>query len=167
MNTIRQLDFTKSLFSLLRETFESSSEITMYLDSGTDLFATLERVDANTASRAVIGESPTVAGHTEHIRFYLEFLDHYLNKRMKMVEWKESWAVTKVDEPQWLGLKRDLRETYGQVKKTLEKVDEWDEFAISGALGIVVHSAYHLSAIRQLLKQFAGASPAGNENGHH
>ena len=63
MKTINQEDFTKSLFALFKETFESTNTAfgTMYLDQNTGFFATLEQVDAEKASRAVSDGTPPAA----------------------------------------------------------------------------------------------------------
>ena len=154
MKTINQEDFTNSLSALLRETFEGANTGfgTMYLDQGTGLFATLEGVDAARASRALANEGATIAGHVEHIRFYLEFLSNYMSENFKMTDWQESWRVSTVSEAEWTALCGQLQKAYQQVTDTFDEVETWNDFKISGALGILTHTAYHLSAIRQILK---------------
>ncbi len=154
MKTINQDDFTHSLLALLRETFEGANTAfgTMYLNQNTGLFATLEGVDAGRASRAPDAESATVAGHCEHIRFYLEFLSNYMSENFKMVDWKESWRVREVSDEEWTALCGQLQKAYQQVTDTFNEIENWNDFKISSALGILTHTAYHLSAIRQILK---------------
>ena len=154
MKTINQADFTNSLFALLRETFEGTNTAfgTMYLDQGTGLFATLESIDAAKASRAAFEGGKTIAAHCEHLRFYLEFLSNYMSENFKMADWKESWAVSTVSETEWTALCGQLQKTYQMVTDTFNEVETWNDFKISGALGILTHTAYHLSAIRQMLK---------------
>jgi len=154
MKTINQEDFTKSLFALFKETFESTNTAfgTMYLDQNTGLFATLEKVDAETASRFVSEASPTIAAHCEHVRFYLDFLNNYLKEDFKMADWKDSWNVKTVNETEWTALCGQLHKAYQNVTDTFEEIETWNDFKISGAMGILAHTAYHLSAIRQILK---------------
>jgi hypothetical protein len=154
MKTINQEDFTYSLFALLKETFEGTNTAfgTMYLDQGTGLFATLENVDSEKASRAAVEGGATIAGHCEHIRFYLEFLCNYMSEKFKMVDWKESWKVKTVSDAEWKALCGQLQKTYQLVTDTFNEVETWNDFKISGAMGILTHTAYHLSAIRQILK---------------
>jgi hypothetical protein len=153
MKTINQEDFTKSLSALLKETFESTNTAfgTMYLDQGTGLFATLEKIDAEKASRAADG-SPTIAAHCEHLRFYLDFLNNYLKEDFKMADWKDSWLVKTVTEAEWTALCGQLQKTYQNVTDTFDEIETWTDFKISGAMGILAHTAYHLSAIRQMMK---------------
>lgn len=150
MKTINQEDFTKSLSALLKETFEGTSTAfgTMYLNEGTGLFATIENISAETASLG----STTIAAHCEHTRFYLEFLSDYMNEDFKMVDWNESWNTKTVDEIEWNALRGQLQKSYQKVTDMVADVETWNDFKISGALGILAHTAYHLSAIRQLAK---------------
>jgi len=154
MKTINQADFTHSLFALLTETFEGKNTAfgTMYLDAGTGFFETLETVDAEKASRALAEGATTIAAHCEHVRFYLEFLSDYMGEKFKMVDWKDSWKVKTVTDAEWTALRGQLQKTYQKVTDTFNEVETWNDFKISGALGILAHTAYHLSAIRQILK---------------
>lgn len=154
MKTINQEDFTKSLFALFKETFESTNTAfgTMYLDQNTGLFATLENIDAEKASRFPAENSPTIAAHCEHVRFYLDFLNNYLKEDFKMADWKDSWNVKTVNETEWTALCGQLHKAYQNVTDTFEEIETWNDFKISGAMGILAHTAYHLSAIRQILK---------------
>ena len=65
MKTINQADFTHSLFALLKETFEGTNTAfgTMYLDQGTGLFDTIEKIDAAQASKAIREDGATIASH--------------------------------------------------------------------------------------------------------
>jgi hypothetical protein len=154
MKTINQEDFTKSLSALFKETFESTNTAfgTMYLDQGTGLFATLEKVDAEKASRVASEASTTIAAHCEHVRFYLDFLNNYLREDFKMADWKDSWKVKAVTEAEWTTLCGQLHKAYQNVSDTFEEIETWNDFKISGAMGILAHTAYHLSAIRQIMK---------------
>jgi hypothetical protein len=154
MKTINQDDFTSSLFALLKETFEGTNTAfgTMYLDAGTGFFDTIDTVDAEKASRALSAESTTIAAHCEHVRFYLEFLSNYMNENFTMVDWKDSWKTKTVSDAEWTALRGQLHKTYQRVTDTFNDVETWNDFKISSALGILAHTAYHLSAIRQILK---------------
>lgn len=156
MKTINQEDFTKSLFALFKETFEGTNTDfgTMYLNQGTGFFDTIDEIDAEKASRAVAEGSATIAAHCEHTRFYLEFLSNYMNENFTMVDWQDSWKTMTVNEAEWNALRGQLQKTYQKVTDSFNDVETWNDFKISGALGILAHTAYHLSAIRQILKFF-------------
>jgi hypothetical protein len=154
MKTINQDDFTSSLFALLKETFEGTNTAfgTMYLDAGTGFFDTIEPVDAEKASRSLTEGAPTIAAHCEHVRFYLDFLSNYMNEKFTMVDWKDSWKVKTVSDAEWTTLRGQLHKAYQTATDTFNDVETWNDFKISGALGILAHTAYHLSAIRQISK---------------
>jgi hypothetical protein len=154
MKTINQDDFTSSLSALLKETFESTDTEfgTMYLDANTGFFATLEKIDAKKASRSASENSTTIAAHCEHTRFYLEFLCNYLNGNYMIVDWKESWNIKTVNEEEWTAVCGSLQKAYQMVIDTFAEIQTWNTHKISGAMGILMHTAYHLSAIRQIMK---------------
>ena len=144
--------FTSVLFDLLAETFANVR--CMYLDKGTSLFETLEQVSAEEASRRASERCASIAAHVKHASFYMRIVQNSMLKReVGKVDWKEIWRTTREVTPQeWEDLKRELRETHAGVLRTLKAFDAWDgEEDISGALSIVVHTAYHLGAIRQAL----------------
>jgi hypothetical protein len=154
MKTINQDDFTSSLSALIKETFEGTNTAfgTMYLDQGTGFFDTIDKVDAEKASRSVREGDTTIAAHCEHVRFYLEFLSNYMSEKFLMADWKDSWKVQTVTDAEWTALRGQLQKAYQVVTDTFNEVETWNDFKISGALGILAHTAYHLSAIRQILK---------------
>lgn len=154
MRTINQADFLKSMLALVKETFEGTETDfgTMYLDKETSLFSTLEGVDAATASRTIGASDVTIAAHCEHLRFYIDFLNNYLNENFEIVDWKESWKTAEVTKKEWNALRGRLHKAYQTVIDTFNDVETWNDHKISGALGILTHTAYHLSAIRQMEK---------------
>jgi urate oxidase len=144
--------FKKELFKCLEETFQSVSGV--YLDKGTSLFETLDSISAEDASRPTVEKGATISAHVEHVRFYLDVLNEVIQKEEVMkVNWREIWQnVRAVTPDEWEGQKRRLRESYERVLNTLKNYDKWEgEYGISGSLGILAHTAYHLGGIRQAL----------------
>ncbi len=153
MKTINQEDFTNNLLALLKETFEGSSpQVSAYLDRGVGVLNTIEKLSAIDASRSIVGNGTTIAAHTEHARFYLVTLLEFMNGRTEKVNWDESWLVKIVDETEWKLLKENVRRDYEIVVETFQQVEDWDDEKVGDAMAIVVHTAYHLGAIRQILK---------------
>lgn len=154
-NLIKKDEFLQTVLDVLKETFEGSPESgSMYLDRGIGIFNSLEKVNAETASRSAAWEGATVAGHAEHARIYLQMLCEFMAGRTEKVDWSESWRVKTVNENEWETLKENLRREYLATVETFNKIENWDEDAISGAMSIVAHTAYHLGAIRQIIKTF-------------
>ena len=152
MKTINQTDFTQALSILFRETFEgmTTPEEQIFLDLDAGIFTTLGKINAQQASTEI--NSNTIAAHAEHARFYIELLDNYLNKVLRILDFKESWRVKIVTEDEWDELRENLSKIYRKLSETLQKNDEWSLNTITVAMGIVTHTAYHLGAIRQMAK---------------
>jgi hypothetical protein len=141
--------WTTELFAILDETFEQVGGI--YLDRGTSLFETLATVTAAEASLPISRQCASIAAQVNHVRYYLEVLAGYMrNEPPESVDWPRSWQVTVVSPEEWDNLRQGLRDTYQQVRALFESFETWDgDEDISGALAIVVHTAYHLGEIRQ------------------
>ncbi len=145
-------DFTKALYILLDETFDNVHGI--FLDKGTSLFETLETISAEEASIPVGGKCATLAAQVKHVAFYLDVVDKSVrDPDFPSVDWDEIWRTTKeVNAEEWEALKMGLRESYDRIKTLIEDTPEWSgERVIAGAIGTIVHTAYHLGEIRQAL----------------
>ena len=156
MGTIAEEDFTKGLFFILKETFEGPPPKTAaaFLDQGCGLFQTVEGLTAEDASRAAVPGGTTVAAHCAHVKFYLDVLHRYMQGPIEPADWSQSWLVREVNAEEWDALTRELREAYAAVTESLRSVGDWGERPFGAALGIVAHTAYHLGAVRQLVRGF-------------
>ena len=135
---------------MLEETFEHVYGY--YLDGGTSLFETLETISAETASRPVSATCATIAAHVEHVRFYIDNMESILlGTHSGKTGWGEIWrTVSAVTPAEWEQSKQRLKASYQRVLALLKHFETWDsEDNISGALAILVHTAYHLGEIRQ------------------
>lgn len=150
-NSIKIEYFRENVLALLTETFEGSPpEGSRYLDRGVGVLNTIEKISAADASRSNGGAS--LVSHLEHARHYLVALIEFMNGRTEKVDWNESWLVKTVDENQWNLLKENVRRDYETVIKTFKSIEIWDDDKVGDALAIVVHTAYHLGAMRQIMK---------------
>jgi len=144
--------FLEGVAYLLRETFEGSPEgqPSAYLDRGIGLFSTVEELTAEQAS--IEFEGTTIAGQTEHAKFYLDRLCEFINGRTEAVNWDDSWLIEDVDEQEWTALQSSVRRSYEACIHCLASPREWDQAQVGMAIGLVAHTAYHLGAIRQIAK---------------
>jgi hypothetical protein len=161
MKTLSQEDYTNSLFQLLRETFEGPPAGTgsAYLDKGAGLFQTLDALSAEAASASPWPGSSTVAAHCEHARFYVHALLDFMRGATAKIDWRQSWLISAVTPAEWDKLRADLRAAYETLTGHLRAVETWGDEEVGDAMAILVHTAYHLGAIRQL----AGAAKKGSE----
>ena len=150
-NQIEITDLAQGLKACLVETFESVMGI--YLDKETSLFETLEQISAQQASQSH-GGCATLAAHVEHIRYYLQVLEDRMFKRdLSYVNWGTIWeTINTVTDDEWELMKTKLKETYERINGHLNNAETWEgQHEISAMFGIILHSAYHLGEIRQMM----------------
>jgi hypothetical protein len=149
--SLPRIEFATPLFDLLKETFEEPSGI--YLDKNTSLLQTLETVSAQQASIPVGSKCASLAAQVAHVTFYIESFERFtLLHDTSPVDWSQIWkTVKKVTPEEWETLKVNLKKAYRRMDKLFHENQAWDEETMSGALSIVVHTAYHLGEIRQAL----------------
>lgn len=148
--TINPDHFTSALYLLLDETFDKVHGL--YLDEGTTMFETLDTITAEEASVPVGGRCATLAAQVKHVSFFLDVIDKSVRyPQTPEADWDQIWRETgSVNPEEWEMLKNDLRESYNRIKILIQEIPVWSsEDAISGAMGVVVHTAYHLGEIRQ------------------
>lgn len=151
-NQIKTADFTSNLLALLKETFEGSQPGvgSAYLDREVGVLNTIDKISAADASRSTGGA--TFASHLEHARHYLVELVGFINGNTEKVDWEQSWLIKTVDEDAWNELRKNVRRDYETVVQTFGSIEIWDDEKIGDAMSVVVHTAYHLGAMRQIMK---------------
>jgi hypothetical protein len=151
MADIAQRDFTKNLFALLKETFEGPGGST-YLDKGAGLFQTLDALTAKGASHVPYVGAQTIAAHCAHLAYYVRVNHDGMMGREQRLDWAASWRPQQVGDREWEDLKGRVRREYDALIETLERLESWSDQQVGDSMAIVVHTAYHLGAIRHALK---------------
>jgi hypothetical protein len=144
--------FTKALYMMLDETFDNVQGF--YLDKGTSFFETLATISAEEASIPVGGKCATLAAQVKHTAFYLDVLEENVRtQQFEPVDWDKIWReITAVSPEGWQTIQSELRQSYNRIKQLINDTPEWNnERVIGGAIGMIVHTAYHLGEIRQAL----------------
>ncbi|MCW5887403.1 MAG: DinB family protein [Anaerolineales bacterium] len=143
--------FSNLLNVFLEETFETHHGI--YLDKNNALFATLDTISAEEASVPVGGKCASLAAQVAHTTFYIESFERYAFEGDDSPrDWGDIWRrVEKVNAEEWQEYKNQLRAAYGRMQNVIRNNPDWNEDAIGGVLGVIVHSAYHLGEIRQAM----------------
>ncbi|MCW5878717.1 MAG: DinB family protein [Anaerolineales bacterium] len=151
MTAIEPQEFVNTITQLLDETFAVHQGI--YLDKKNSLLETLDTVSAAEASIPVGGKCGSLAAQVAHVIFYIESFERYaLQGDQTPPDWSQVWrTVEKVSEEEWQAYKDQLRTAYERMRRLFERNPLWNQDTMGGALSIVVHSAYHLSEIRQAL----------------
>ena len=145
--------FAESIAYLLRESFEGTPDglPNVYLDRGVGFFSTLDDIMSDDASKEFHGT--TIAAQTEHAKFYLDRLCEFMSGRNEKVNWEDSWLIETVTEAEWDALRKSVKKAYENSLRCVAAVEEWNERTLGLAVGMVAHTAYHLGAIRQIVKQ--------------
>ena len=152
MSTIASEHFSTALLAILDEAFDNVQGY--FLDPGTSLFETLSTISAAEASIPVGGKCATLAAQVKHVAFYLEVVDRNVREHnYASVDWGEIWrTVSEVTPEEWSAIQAELREAYNRTISLIQETAEWpSEMEIGGAMGVAVHTAYHLGEIRQAL----------------
>ena len=144
--------FLRDVLFILRETFEGSPEgqSSAYLDRGVSVFSTLDGLSAEESSVRI--NSTSVAAHTEHAKFYLDRLVEFIEGRKEKVHWEQSWLIETVSTEEWDILRAGMKKSYDNVLRCFSEITDWNEETLGGAIAIIAHTAYHLGAIRQIMK---------------
>jgi hypothetical protein len=151
-NYIAKNDFLKDILVILRETFEGSPEgqPSVYLDRGIGFFNTIENLSSQQVSIEINGT--TVAAQTEHAKFYLDRLCEFMTGRTEAVNWEQSWLIETVNQTEWDALRESVKKSYENVLRTIAGIEVWDTTNAGEPIAIIAHTAYHLGAIRQIIK---------------
>lgn len=142
----------------LLEAFEDVQQQPLFINRGTSLFTTLSEITAAQASKPM-GDCATIAAHTEHIRYYLDVLEDFMFKKdMSYVNWDVIWeTVSTVTDDEWQTMNDNLKASYERVKAHLNNEAVWDSIhEVSAMMGMIVHTAYHLGELRQMLCRLKG-----------
>jgi hypothetical protein len=152
--------FVEGWLDVLREACEGGrpGEGTAFLDGtkadgsgNSGLFATLDALSAEQASDpTALGTS--VAAHAAHVAFYLEVTVRWAGGDRGPFDWKGSFEPRVVDEARWQATRNRVRAAYRAVVDLARKTQTWDEDAAGGLAASLAHLAYHLGAIRQIVK---------------
>ena len=137
---------------LLRETFEGArpGEGTQYLDHDSGIRSTLGRLTAEQAS-ARRGGHPSIAAHVRHMMFHLRVSHEWIMGDTSKRDWRGSFEPQTVSDAEWQQLQQQLEATRLEFLRVLRALPPEKFIAEGAGMGSLVHLAYHLGAIRQLL----------------
>ena len=156
LDTTFKTQFTDAVLVVLEESFDHATGL--YLDQGASLFETLATISAEEASRPVSATCASLAAQVEHVSFLLNFTLDSVEGRKPDEDWDRIWrTVHEVTPEEWEASKQRLRETHQRVVALVKGYETWEfDGAISGAIIMLVHTAYHIGEIRQALCTLKG-----------
>jgi len=115
------------------------------------LIATLAALSAAQASDPTpLGLS--VAAHAAHVAFHMEVGVRWAGGERGPFDWKGSFGSGQVDEAGWMALQARVQAAYDALIILEPSPDEPPEDTAGGLAGAAAHVAYHLGAVRQVIK---------------
>ena len=149
--------FHAAVSKLLIEIFEGPPGDEAYVLNPGDpgLLRQLESISAETASAGPAPGRPPIAAHVDHVHYGLSLMNRWIagdKNPWADADWNASWKITAVTEEQWKTLLSKLRHAAVTWRESASRLRDWDGVAAAGAISSVAHTAYHLGAIRQILR---------------
>jgi hypothetical protein len=149
----------KSLSTLLMETlFRADLQFAYVLNAGEPgLVETARQLSATSASQSPGPGRKPIVSHANHVLYGIALAHRALGGKKDVYEnadWAVAWKLERVSEQQWQGLVNQLEQKSQLLMDQITQPRDWSEIELTGTFAIAAHAAYHLGAIRQLLRQF-------------
>lgn len=149
-------DLRPSFVVLFRECFEGipqNASGTWFVEGREGILDALRSVSAERASQSING-SPTIAAHAYHMLYALQGLTSFMGRPAPEGTWEDSWSRQTATPEEWSQLARSIEEEFRVFLNWLDGEPYWghDPDNKTGALAILPHMAYHLGAIRALMR---------------
>lgn len=115
----------------------------------------LDQLGPGRASRVPEGFEVPIAAHAHHIALFLGLLVRLAGGEadpFATADWDASWRTGSLDAPAWKELRGELRATSRQWVGRMAATTRDDAIYRENLLASLPHLAYHLGAIRQMLK---------------
>ena len=151
-----------SLRTLLRETmFRAAADEAYVINRGEPgLIDTLRSLSAEVASTPPGPGRKPIVSHANHVLFGLELAGRAIDGDMKAFEgadWDDAWKLEQVDDAEWADLLRRLEAQAEHLLQEGPTYEHWNAMVLTGMFGIAAHTAYHLGAVRQMLRDLQAA----------
>ena len=146
-----------ALRTLLSETlFRAPPDAAFIINRGEPGFLdTLKSLSARTVSTPPGAGRKPIVSHANHVLFGLGLIQRAVDgdpKAFDGVDWDAAWKLVEVDDVQWADLLRRLEKTAQHVLDAAPQVRDWNEMMLTGLFATAGHTAYHLGAVRQMLR---------------
>jgi hypothetical protein len=152
--------FVDAFLEVFAETFEGGKPGagTAYLDNtnkdgsgNAGFFALLDALSAEAASKpTALGKS--IAAHTAHSIVHIETVLTFAAGDHPSVDWQASFLPETVSSLEWIKQRQRLRAVYAEMVGLAHSTTDWNAGSAAGMMATLAHAAYHLGAIRQILK---------------
>jgi hypothetical protein len=148
-------DLKPAMVVLFKECFqgvEPGKDYTWFVQGKKGIFDALDSLTAERASHRPSPDCATIAAHAFHIRYALHGANAELGGPPQVGDWESSWDKQTVSESEWDELRQEIRREYQYFLDAVEANEIPNEEAGIGFLAQLPHMAFHLGAIRQIMK---------------
>ena len=150
-----QVDAPQTLVFQFRETFEGLTP--NWITNGepdSGIFGTIDPVDDERAFAEPFPGGKSIAQHVAHLAYSLELFLDRMQGNDPPAAWDTSFETSGLD---WPALQARLRSAYDACVQKMAghatmPIDQWPPLHIAGVAAMIGHNAYHLGALRQLVK---------------
>lgn len=148
----------KALRTLLTETLLRADRQGAYvINRGEPGFVdTMKSLSAGVVSSHPGDGRKPIVSHANHVLFGLTLVARALDGDLHAfddVDWDEAWKLEQVDDDAWAALVGKLESTARHIIDKAPTTPAADEIMFTGLLGVPAHTAYHLGAVRQILRE--------------
>jgi hypothetical protein len=157
---MRTTEVCSALTRLFSELVDGTSGTDAFILNSGDigLRRSLDKLSAADASRSLEGGA-TIAAHTQHVCYGLSLMNRWAlegGDPFADATWDVAWRTSDVDEPQWKEIRNSLGDEAHRWLKALGSSREVSDLELVGMIASIAHLAYHLGAIRQIIKAARG-----------
>lgn len=148
---------SQSLRTLLAETmFHANAAGGFILNRGEPgMIDTLKALSAETVSTPPSTGRKPIVSHANHVLFGWDLLNRAIQGEEGVFEaanWDEAWQLEHVNEAEWQMLLAKLEKVGREILDRAPQYEPWNEMMLTGIYASAAHTAYHLGAIRQMLR---------------
>lgn len=151
-----------SLALLFSELVDGPRDQCYMLNTGDPgLLKSLEQLPAAAASTVPRAGGASIAAHVDHVTYGLTLLNRWVageENPWAAADWTLSWKRQTVTSDEWATLRAEFAAQARHCQAALAQADDLEGVELNGAIGIVVHLAYHMGAIRQIDRSLRGPS---------
>jgi hypothetical protein len=144
-----------SMLDILNELYigtENEESWVIDANPGHGFTRSIKTISAKEASTPIVEGGSTIAAHTYHLKWSLDFAMEFYKGSQPTGNWPESWRIKEVNETEWAALQQDLLESYNKIKEAVTAVKDWSNpYLLKGTISLLPHAAYHLGAVKQLM----------------
>lgn len=147
--------YRSALVLLLRECFEGMPKghrSTWFVEGKEGIFDALDSVTAAQASKAPSEVCASIAAHAYHVRYILIGANSNFGGPAPVGTWNDSWKKQTATDDEWKELIAEIRAQYAKLLPNFSAIEPSKPNEFVGATALVPHCAFHLGAIRQIMK---------------